>query len=316
MTYRLPCLLLAGLAITGSAACASQPPLAPQTASSASSTGYALGYAESVKGAADSFAAHRQQAHALSSGLAGRAPQPKPGEDRAQLLYVLDQADADGRRAASVEARRSERAVRAFWESERGAIGARAASAAQKQVADAGCTQPVDAQPAVQQALREGVSRQLERRLRRESEAQRYLDEIKGRISPATWSVTQRSAEDVADASYLVYVALVEDVLELQRLASEQATVVETLQSGLERERAIQGARYAAKDVEASKERSRLYEAKLSAAQSAKTSLDQALADHKAQLDQARGEYEQALAALKAKLAPPPSAAPAPARAK
>ena len=84
--------LLLGSLLLG--ACASHP-LAPQTASSAGSTGYALGYADNVKEAAESFAAHKQQAHALSDALPARAPQPKPGEDRAQVLYVLDQADAE-----------------------------------------------------------------------------------------------------------------------------------------------------------------------------------------------------------------------------
>lgn len=286
-------------------ACASHP-LAPLTASSASSTGYALAYADGAHEAMDRFAAHKKQAHELSVALPAHAPQPRP-EDRAQVLYVLDEADADGRRTSSVDARRSERSVRAFWESERGPIGTRVAGATQKQLTENGCTQ-VDSQPAVQQALRESVSRQLDKRLRKESEAQRYLDEIKGRVPAATWSATQRSAEDVALASYLVYVALVEDVLELQRLQSEHEAVMDTLHAGLERERTVQESGAGAKDREASRERARQLQTKLTAAQAASTSLDQTLTSYEEQLKRARTEYEQALAALRTKVSSAPPA--------
>ena len=296
-------------------ACAARP-LAPLTATSASSTGYALAYPDNARESVESFAAHKKQAHELSVSLPARAPQPKLEAERAQVLYVVDQADADGRRTSNVEARRSERAVRAFWESERGAIGSRVTGATQKQLTENGCTQ-VDSQAAVQQALREGVSRQLDKRLRRESEAQRYLDEIKGHLQPGTWTAAQRSAADVALASYLVYVALVDDVLELQRLASEYETVVATLRAGLDRERAVQSSGVGPRDLEASRERTRLLTTKLSAAQSAKATLDQTLTSYEAQLQKARSEYEQALDALRAKISPPPpqpapsSAAPA-----
>jgi len=303
--------ILVGALLVALGACASRP-LAPQTASSAGGIGYALSYPDATRAAAESFASHRKQARDLSGSFVARAPQPRSQEDRTQLLYVVDQADADGRREGSVEARRSERAVRAFWESERGAIGARVTSVTQKQLTDNGCTQ-VDSQPAVHQALRESVSRQLEKRLRRESEAQRYLEEIKGRLPAPTWSAAQRSAEDVAEASYLVYVALVDDVLELQRLQREHEQVVATLQSALERERSVQSGGAAARDVDASRERARLYENKLSAVQASQASLDRTLADAEPQLQEARDEYEQALAALRAKL--PPAAQPAPAAA-
>src|SRR5689334_19582412 len=119
----LPC-----LAVLLLSACAAQK-LQPMTVSSTSSVGYALGYPEALHTAAGSFNEHKARAHELSSKLVAGAPKPRPNEDRGVLLHVVDQADADGRREQNVQARRSERQLRAFWEAERGHIGARVGSA-------------------------------------------------------------------------------------------------------------------------------------------------------------------------------------------
>ena len=99
--------ILLGLLSLTVCACAAQK-LQPVTVSSASSTGYALSYPETLHAAADSFVTQRQKAHELSSKLVREAPKPKPGEDRALLLQVVEQADADGRREVNVQALRSE----------------------------------------------------------------------------------------------------------------------------------------------------------------------------------------------------------------
>jgi hypothetical protein len=279
-------------------ACAAQK-LQPVTVSSASSTGYALGYPDSLRTAADSFARHKQQAHALSSKLVSEAPQPKPTEDRSLLLAVIDQADADGRREDNVQTQRTDRELRKFWDAERSHIAARVDTAVQKQLSEANCK--VETQAAVSQALRDAVSRQLDKRGRKTSEAQRYLDQIKPQLSAATWNAAEDSADDVTLTSYIVYVALVDDVLELQRLRNEHDAVVATLQDALTRERAaISGT------TPASRKRVQLLESRLAAVRNESLASDDALRDYEAQLKQARSEYEQALAALRAALTAAP----------
>lgn len=289
-------------------ACAAQK-LQPVTVSSASSTGYALSYPETLHSAADSFTSQNQKAHELSSNLVREAPKPKPNEDRALLLQVVDQADADGRREVNVQALRSDRNLRTFWEAERGHIGARVAGAAQKQVTDGGCNN-VQTQAAVHQALRESVSRQLQKRTQRTSEAQRYLEQIKGQLSPATWNAAEQSADDITLASYLVYVALVDSVLELQRLRNERDAVVSTLQDALDREQmsAAQSGRANGKEAEASQKRQALLQNRLAATHNESLAIDKLLRSYEAQLKQARTEYEQALAGVKASIAPAPPA--------
>jgi hypothetical protein len=288
-------------------ACAPAQKLQPVTISSAGSTSYALGYPEALRSAADSFVTHRREAHELSSTLVSKAPKPKPNEDRALLVQAVDQADADGRRERSVQARRDERSVQTFWDSERGAIGARVGSAAQKKVEEGNC-KDVQTQPAVQQALREGVMRQLEKRRLRASEAHRYLDLIKGKLSEPTWHDLEHTADDVTLASYIVYVALVDDVLEVQRLRTEHDAVAATLHNAVEREKAAPAARTKAQETQR-QERVRLLSERLTAMQDASLAADKAVTDYESQLKQARTEYEQALAALRASFAPVAQAA-------
>lgn len=302
----MPVRILLGLFSLTVCACAAQK-LQPATVSSANSTGYALSYPETLHSAADSFTSQSQKAHDLSSKLVRAAPKPKAGEDRALLVQVVEQADADGRREVNVQALRSDRNLRTFWDAERGHIGARVAGAAQKQVTDGGCNN-VQTQAAVQQALRESVTRQLQKRTQRTSEAQRYLEQIKPQLSPATWNAAEESAQDITLASYLVYVALVDDVLELQRLRNERDAVVSTLQGALDRERAAaaQSGRANAKAAEASQKRQELIANRLAATHNESLAIDRLLSSYEPRLKQARTEYEQALAGVKASLSPAP----------
>jgi hypothetical protein len=290
--------------------CAAQK-LQPVTVSSTSSAGYAIGYADALHAAADSFNEHKTEAHALSSKLVREAPKPRASDDRGLLLHVVDQADADGRRDQNVQARRSERQLRAFWEAERGQIGARVSNAAQKQVSESGC-ENVQTQAAVNQALRESVARQLDKRTRKASEAQRILEQSKDRLSASTLNATQESADDITLASYLVYVALVDDVLELQRLRNERDAVVGTLQDSLQRERAAaQSGKLSSRELEAGEKRQQLLSSRITAAQNESVTADRMLADYEAQLKQARAEYGQALAGVRASIAPAPATATA-----
>lgn len=293
------------LAVVFLSACAAQK-LQPMTVSSTNSTGYALGYSDALHAAADSFTEHKTQAHELSSQLVREAPKPKAGDDRGLLLHVVDQADADGRREQNVQSRRSERQLRAFWEAERGQIGARVGSAAQKQVTEGGC-ENVQTQAAVQQSLRESVARQLEKRARKASEAQRVLEQNKNKLTATTLNAAEESADDITLASYLVYVALVDDVLELQRLRNERDAVIGTLQDALQRERAAaQSGRLSSKELEASEKRQGVLASRITASQNESATADRTLSDYEAQLKQARAEYEQALAGVRASIAPPP----------
>jgi hypothetical protein len=300
----------------GSAAvgCASTQ-LRPTMVSPADATGYAVRYPDALSTDATSFAAHKRQAHALSASLTTGLSELKPSDDRMLLSRVVDQADADGRRESFAQAERNDRALRTFWEEERGPISARVAAATQKQVSEAHCTL-ADTQPSVQQALRAAYERQLERRLRAQSEAQHILERYKSRLTANSLTAMQKLADNVALDSYLVNVALPEDVNALNHRVAESTQVDTTLQHALAEERALQAR--AAKGAEQKAITERIQQVNASRI-ALGPSLDQAqreLSDQQAQLQLARDAYVQAINAIKTELAaaPAPTKAPAPTR--
>jgi predicted XRE-type DNA-binding protein len=270
----------------------------PVVVSSASGLGYATRYPDILGAEVDHFVKDKQQAHALTGTLAQQAPKPKPEEDRGLLLRVVDEADTDGRRDSYAQAQRSERHVVAFWESERAAIGSRVGGATQKQAEAAGCTQ-LESQATVQQSLREGVTRQLEKSALKDSEAQRLLELMKPRLSAATWNGMQHTADDVTRASYLVYVGLLEDATELQRLVAEYPTVSASLQGAQQAEQSLQSTRLSANDLKASQSRAQQWAARLTAAADNKARAEKELENYEVEVQNARTQYEQARAALR-----------------
>jgi hypothetical protein len=272
--------------------------LQPVVVSSAGGLGYATRYPDILGAEVDHFVKDKQQAHALSGTLAQQAPKPRPEEDRGLLLRVVDEADTDGRRDSFAQSQRSERHLIAFWESERATIGSRVVSATQKQAAAEGCTQ-LEPQATVQQSLRESVTRQLEKSVRKDSEAQRLLELMKPRLSAATWNGMQHTADDVAHASYLVYVGLLEDTAELQRLVAEYPTVEASLQGALQSEQSLQRTHLAPNDLKASQSRAQQWAARLKAAADSKARAEKELNNYELEVHNARTQYEQARAALR-----------------
>jgi hypothetical protein len=299
----------AGLALLVCAAsgCASNQ-LQPTLVSSSDTTGYAVRYPEALAAEAASFAEHKRRAHELSAGLGARVRELKPSDDRALLLRIVEQADADGKRESFARAQRSDRLLRAFWDEERGPISARVAGATQKQISEANCT-VADTQPAVQQALRAGYDRQLERRLRTHSEAQRMLDTYRTRLSPATLAAMQRLVDEIALDSYLVNVALVEDINALNQRTAELDSVEATLKRSAQEEQARKSAQKGL-ELKATEERLQQISASRAALAASRDKAQRELSDHQTQLQLARDEYSRALDAVKASLATPAAGTP------
>jgi hypothetical protein len=296
------------LLVCAASGCASKQPQ-PTMVSSADTTGYAIRYPDALAAEAASFAAHKRQAHELSSRLGAPLRELRPSDDRALLLRIVDEADADGRRESFVRAQRTDRTVHAFWDEERGPISARVAGATQKQVSEAHCT-VADTQPAVQQALRAGYDRQLERRLHAHSEARSMLDRYRTRFSAATFATMERLVDDIALDSYLVNVALVEDVNALNQRVSELDAVQATLQRSAEQEQALLKSGQKGPEQKATEERVQQITASRTALAASRDKAQRELSDYQAQLQLARDEYARALSAVKTSLATPPAAAP------
>lgn len=290
---------LVAILLSGSIAGCAGSRLDPVLAPSSDSIGYATTYPETVDAVAARFSADRQRAHELSAALPGRAKDLKEGSESELLLEIVDEADRAGRTQRMRRAYAEERSVAHFWDDERGPISARVNSAAQKQLSESGCTQ-ADVQGAVGSALRDGMDRQLERRVREANEAQRTIDQQRARLAPGSVAATQRLADEIALASHLVYVGLLDDLRELDEHLREQSAVKRTLERALDEERAIQAEPKNAADQRASQERVVQIEKSRAALEPAVARAEAARADYEAQLEAARKEYEQALEAVRA----------------
>jgi hypothetical protein len=284
--------------------------LTPVMVSSAGGSGYALGYPEATTSAANKLVADMTQASLLSQKLGARTGDLKSGADPELLLIIVAQADEAGRGQAFAAAHGEDAAVRGFWEEERGPITGRVSGAAQKQVTEAGCTQ-AEVGGAVSYALKEGIDRQLEKRLRANNEAQRTIERNKATLGQANFSALQRLADDIAVMSYLVNSALVEDRDGAQYLLSEQGDVDSTLEDAIDNEHRWQQEKGATgAELKAS-------QALVAELEKSRAGIEPAVAKAKAALQKieteikaARGNYETGLTALQdaIRALPPPNA--------
>jgi len=290
----------AALFLVVTAGCAGRQPK-PIVVSSAQATGYALGYAEQLDAEAKTLVADKAQTAELLQRLkAGR--QLKPGADQELVLAIVAQSDEAGRGAAFAAANAEARQVRVFWDEERGTISARVNGVAQKQITEAGCAK-ADVAAGVGYALKDGVDKQLEKRLRARNEAQRTIELNKAMLGQGNLITLQTLADDIAMTSYLVNSGLVDDRDRLKRLLDDQKDVDSTLGEALEHERALQARTKAGSpEHKASQERSVALDKSRRAIPPAVASGQAAMKDVDVQIENAREDYQKALDALTVQL--------------
>jgi hypothetical protein len=298
----------------GFGAC-SQPKPEPVVASSAGLSGYALAYPAKVNALVAGYNARLAEAGTVEGSFAAlpgqlvNPPWPK-------VKAVIKKADEAGRGRAYADGASEDAAARTFFDEEKEEITKRVANgtqaAAKKQVADTNQTCEVDVYGAVSYSLKEGVSKQLEKRMRSHNEAQVLIDRDEDAFGKKNADPLRDSADGVSRASYLVRVGLVEDKVDLNRLLAEASDVKDTLDDGIEAEKELAAKEGASKtEKQASAER-------LAVLGKSRADLDGAVAEGKklppdmpAQIDKAQKDHAQALDALldaidaKAEEAPP-----------
>jgi hypothetical protein len=286
--------LLSGTLIFALGGCAEKP-LTPTIESSAEESSYAVAYPPLLEERRKQLVADKTQATELTAKV--RDHDIKSNADPKLLEEIVESADAAGRSSAFVAAQREARAFRSFWDEERGAIGARVAAAANKQVADAGCGQPVDVSGATSYALREGFDRQLEKRVREHNEAQHVIDRERTALGTAGTKEMEEFADQIAYASYLVHVGMIDDKQQIEGMLSERRSVSSTLDSRLKAEQDYLAQAKTKEDKKASEER-------ISALSKSRSAIDTATSDAEAEVKeldqtirQAQADYDDALEA-------------------
>jgi hypothetical protein len=267
--------------------------------SSAEAASYAATYPERVAASTTMLKEDADKVRTLNRELAGRERDLPTEAEPVLLLEIIDAADSSGRSQAFVEASHEARSVRGFWEQERGPIIGRANAAAQKQATEKNC-QELEVGPQLSYAVKDGIDKQLEKRLRENNEALRLIEMNKAALGAGNVPRVQKLADDIATASFLVNVAIVEDRDTIERLNRERRSVESSIDRALEDEKSFRE-RTAKTPAEkrASEERTqRLEKSKAQLAPEADKA-ESAVRDIDPAIQQARDEYEAALDKLK-----------------
>lgn len=313
MTHRTswPLLALALAAMPGFVACSSSTKQEPVVASAAGQSNYALHYPTAVDTLRTDYGTKRQEARTLVGNFP-RYPDEMSGARSEDVWPVLERADEAGRSGSYVQERRSLENVRTFFNEERDDIGRRVAGSAQYVAQQKGCAN-VEVGGAANAALKDAVDKRIEKRLREHNEGQAALERLRPTLGKERSDKLEKQADEVAEASYLVYIALPEIKTRLNEQLAEAEQVRKTLDAGLTSEGQFQ-ATPGITDVDRKASNDRV-----TALNSSKGKLDGVVAQGQelskrldADIKDAQKEYADAFAALKTRFQSSGGAAPAP----
>jgi hypothetical protein len=288
------------LSLSSLAACSSSG-ARPVLASSASQPACAMKYPDDLAATTKGIADRRAEGTQLSAGFAARVDElKKPDWDR--VLAIVEKADEAGKSAGYADAQTEANSVRAFWNDERDAINAKVAGNANYAAKQGSCT--ADVGGAATFALKEAVDKQLEKRLRGRNDAYSIIDRYRVSLGKENAASLEKLADDVARASYVVHVDLLEQRERLRARVADKGAVAKTLDHFIEEERAFQ-AEAGRTDAEKKASEDRIAAAAKSRADldRAATAAEESMKTIDAQIDAAQKEYDDALKALKAKIA-------------
>jgi hypothetical protein len=289
--------------------CSSSTQKGPVLASSAGESSYAVHYsqelADSVKAVSDAQAREKT----LSSGFAGHIDElKKPDWDKVQT--IVDDSDRAGRSEDYAEARDEMEAVKAFWDTEKDTIGGRVAGGAQGKIKEAGCA--ADVSGTVSWALNDALNKQVQKRLRSKNDAFLVLERYKSSLGAQNTASLEKLADEISEASYDVHVLMVTEREQLQRLIADKDSVKKTLDRFIQDEQTYYG-EPGRTDAEKKASADRV-----TAANKSKADLDAAAGqaeDLAKQMDSsiqaATKDYEEAVRALRTKIADKKKAEPA-----
>lgn len=222
--------------LLAAAACAPEKPR-PEIASSSGEVGYAASYPERLLGATEAFGKADAEVEALTTGYAGYPAALGDDVDPALLRDLYTSADEAGRARAYVTARRDADAVRRFYDDRRDKIRQRVAGAAQAAARDKGCT--ADVGGAAAYVLDKEMASQAQDRERQGNEAHVLLERHREDLDAADRAKLEEQVDQVAHASYLAHILMVEKQDELRAMLDEASNARQAIDRALDDEEAL-----------------------------------------------------------------------------
>jgi hypothetical protein len=282
-----------------------RPEKGPVLVSSAGQPVYALKYADELGASARAIGDAQDQERKLASGLGARVDDlRKPDWDL--VRSVVDESDAAGKSADFFDTHDEVDSTRTFWTDEKGTMDAKVAGAAQSAFKQANCTSGctnVEVGGPAAFALNEAMDKALQKRLRASNDALLLIERHHTALGAANTAALEKLADDIAQASYLVHVALVVRADRLKRLLADKGAVSATLDRFAQDESAYQ-AQPGRTEAEKKASQERAAEAAKSKAQidGAATQAQAAAAGSDQTVAMATKDYDNALKALRDKI--------------
>jgi hypothetical protein len=281
------------LASSAVLACGQQKP-EPEIASSAELSGYAVEYPERLGSLNETYRADSAEAREIFTAFA-KHPDELKDPDWNQALNVTVRADEEGRSSAYVYRIDESRDVQAFFDEEKDDISRRVSGAVEAHAQKVECDCDLDAYGKVVYSLKESVNKQLEKRLKSQSEASRLIERYGKSLGKKNSDVLEKQADSIARASYIVFVELPQLWNEIDRLAGEERKVKRTLENALEAERAFSAHPEVSKqEKKASEKRVAELEAALISINATVESARKIVSEGETDIPAIRGEYEDA----------------------
>ena len=246
--------LFAALIAIGPLGCASQK-IEPQVASSAAQTHYAVEFPAHLQSTSNDYVNTEGEVRRATTEFS-KYPSQLKDPPWPLVVTIVNRADEAGRSASYVDARREYEATRSFFTEEREEITRRVAGSAQYVVKKKECDCEVDVSGAVSASFKEGVEKQLDKRLRAHSDAHTLIDRYRESLGKANAAALEKQADDISEASYATFIRATELKAQTTALLQEASQVQRTLDQSIAEERAFQAeAGRAAGDKKASAER-------------------------------------------------------------
>jgi hypothetical protein len=236
MNLRIPALLSILFSI-GPIACASQK-VEPQVASSAAQTHYAVEYPDVLQTTTNDYVNTESDVHRIAADF------PKyPGQLKdppwSLVVTIVNRADEAGRSASYVKARRDYEAAHTFFVQEREDLTRRIAGSAQYVIKKKEC-EDVDVSGAISSSFKEGVDKELDKRLRTHSDAYTLIERYRDTLGKANAAALEKQTDDISYASYATFIRSVEIKARTTALLGEASQVQKTLDQSIAEEQAFQ----------------------------------------------------------------------------
>ena len=220
-----------------------QPKPEPQIASSATESSYAETWPEDLDARSAAFAGRQESARKIFSEFF-LYPQKLEDGKAPWVAQIYARADAAGRSYGYVERMRKIEAAAGFFASEKGELGKRVGGAVAYQLEKGKeakkCPCVVDVGGTVNATLEDAYGDRLEKRMRERNEAHRVIARYRDAMPKKDVGTLEDQADDIAYASFVVRVELVEQKLALRRMLAEAETIPKTIDAAVAEERAFQ----------------------------------------------------------------------------